>query len=448
MCGDGRVESPEQCDTPGAPPLSGCEWDCKLSGVVDLKASTNNTCALLVGGYVICWGDNTNNQLGLGHTNSEMSIAPYELTNADGGVAGPINLGGHAMAIAVATYHACALMQDGSVQCWGDNSYGQLGLANTTLYPNSTPNAIGRVQLLDGGTATAIAAGGGSTCAVLTSGELTCWGDNSAGELGLGNTTSMSGTSPSTFAPVDLGSGALAESVSVGYLAACAVLRSGAVKCWGGNGFGQAGIGSTTSPVTAPPTASVPLADATAQMVTAGNGHACALMGGNIQCWGDNSDGELGTGNATEYGASTGNPASLGTVLLPGIGSPTASAVVAGGGHTCALVSNFGLVCWGDNADGELGLASDAGTLGGTTATRPADLPAVSFAAGVSAFSVTLGDYHTCALLSNGSVSCWGGNASAQLGLGYASSTDLFAPSEHALIFAPSVTPAAPPLTP
>ena len=204
--------------------------------MVDIKASINNTCALLVGGYVICWGDNTSNQVGLGHTHSEAAFPPYKLTNADGGVAGPISLGGHATAISVGVLHACALLQGGAVQCWGDNQNGELGIGNTTQYLNATPNTIPRT--FDGGV-TGISTAGGTTCAVLSSEIVTCWGDNTYGQIGVDSTTSPLPT-PGSNQLVSLAAGAV--TVAVGDLSACALLTTGAVECWGDYQYGEVGV--------------------------------------------------------------------------------------------------------------------------------------------------------------------------------------------------------------
>ena len=195
-CGDGRVEGNEQCDDGNHVPLDGCENNCKLSGVLDIKAGQLFTCALLVGGYVRCWGHNQYGELGLGHIRSENGYYPYQLTGPDGGVVVSVDLGGPAAAIAVGDFHACALLQDSSVRCWGDNAYGQLGLGNedeSTAWLH-TPAEVGPISISDAGVgAIAIAAGGVNTCVILQGGSVECWGDYSLGQLGLATDTDLSG---------------------------------------------------------------------------------------------------------------------------------------------------------------------------------------------------------------------------------------------------------------
>jgi alpha-tubulin suppressor-like RCC1 family protein len=139
-----------------------------------LGAGDRHTCALLADGRVQCWGYNRAGQLGDGTTTQRST--PTTVTG----------LGGRATALAAGWSHTCALLADGRVQCWGNNSLGQLGDGTTTQ--RSTPTTVTGL----GGMATALAAGGEHTCALLEGGRVQCWGYNSAGQLGDGTTTSRS----------------------------------------------------------------------------------------------------------------------------------------------------------------------------------------------------------------------------------------------------------------
>ena len=186
---------------------------------------------------------------------------PYALTNSQGNPAGPIQLGGAATAIAVGDFHACAILQDQSVRCWGFNASGQLGLgnANASTYENLTPAQIGAVPI--GGNAVAISAGAKNTCVLLgtdagaSTGPVECWGNNTYGQLGLDTAANVSASeAPGDAGTVMLSTGtsAVATHIFVGYYTVCAVFGSGQVQCWGDNGTGQVGIGNNTNSGTGP----------------------------------------------------------------------------------------------------------------------------------------------------------------------------------------------------
>ena len=224
--------------------------------------------------------------------------------------------------------HSCALLASGGVQCWGFNGFGQLGNGTTTS--SSTPVSVYGMT-----TAQSVSAGGTHSCAALASGGVQCWGANGTGQLGNGTTASSS-------TPVPVSGITTAQSVSAGSSHSCALLATGGVQCWGFNGNGQLGNGTTT-------TISTPVAVSfitTAQSVSAGGSHSCALLAsGAAQCWGLNSAGQLGDGTTTS--SSTPVP-----VFRMGSG---ATAVAAGGAHSCARLNSSQLRCWGSNASGQLG---------------------------------------------------------------------------------------------
>ena len=235
---------------------------------------------------------------------------------------------------------------------------------------------------------TQISAGEFHTCALLDSGGVHCWGDNFRGQLGDG----MSGSGQEQPEPQRVLGISTAAHIAAGASHNCAALRDGRVQCWGSNFRGQLGDGSTSNnPV---PVFVVGVADAVA--VAAGLDHSCALrQGGGIKCWGYNGDGELGNGSAVFYSTSV--------VDVSGIS--TATALSAGNLHTCALLANNRVRCWGGNNYGALG--------DGTFSKR--DTPVEI--AGFVAQSVEAGWWHTCATY-NGVAYCWGDNTNGILGNG------------------------------
>ncbi len=318
VCGDGKIESGEQCDDGNTTPLDGCEPStapiaaarCTTSRVISFSLGDEHTCALYNGGYVRCWGDNTLGELGLGHTNFEGNNKPYQLTNASGGAAGPIAFvgSGGVTALAAGNGFSCAVLSDGTVQCWGTNDSGQLGLGSLT----PTFNALPAVVLLgQAATAVNVSRNQGLACAILVDGSVRCWGSNASGALGLGNNTTFPSmtTTPDQFGPVSLGATATGLASANGV---CALLTGGTIRCWGDNHFGELGLGTKTAlSNTMVPSAYdvVPLvAGKTALSISMGSGFACTrLDDGTAQCWGRNNAASSGSATPTPS-ATTSSP--------------------------------------------------------------------------------------------------------------------------------------------
>jgi WD40 repeat protein len=291
---------------------------------------------------------------------------------------------GIATVIAAGQNHTCAITEPGGVKCWGENDFGQLG-DGTTTNRNSPVDVSG----LTGGIA-AISAGRAHTCALTAGGGVKCWGENEHGELGNSSTVDSA-------VPVDVnGLTGGATAIAAGDDHTCAVTTSGGVKCWGVNESGQLGDGTTTNSST--PVDVTEIIDAVKNVV-AGGSHTCALtVPGGVLCWGNNEHGQLGDGKGVKNRSV---PADV-VGLKEGV-----SSLSANGGHTCALMTNSGVKCWGDNNHGQLG--------DGTTANRFVPVDLLQLGRGISAVSV--GSNHTCAL-TGGAVKCWGWNYYGQLGDG------------------------------
>ena len=340
-----------------------------------IAAGTDFTCAILTDRSVRCWGANDQGQLGFGNTTPELTATPNSLD--------PVNVGGMATAITLGGSTACVLLSDGTVRCWGANAGGLLGIGNANAVSATTPAA--QIPLLSlGTTATAVSVGNSNACALLTGGTVRCWGDNFFGELGLGDRVARSASMvPSAYGPVLLPTAKTATSISVGSAFSCARLNDGTAECWGANTDGQLGIGNTLAigDTESPATAGLVMAPAAGltSIFVAGGQSTCSLFanGGGLHCWGDNAKGQLGYPDLTERGNTPQNlPSNATAVPVINFGTGlTATTLYLGFQHACAILSNGALHCWGWNNNGQLGLGFVSSTptdfVGGSSTTTP-----------------------------------------------------------------------------
>ena len=346
------------------------------AGATAIVAGHRHTCAVTNGGAIQCWGWNVYGGLGDGTTTDR--LAPVQVIGLTSGVT----------ASAAGPYQTCAVTTGGALKCWGGNQFGQLGDGTTVPPFRATPAPVSG---LDSGVV-AVTASYYHTCALTSGGAVLCWGANFNGRLG-------DGTTADRLTPVavsGLSSGVVA--LSGGAHHTCAVTSVGAVLCWGANFDGQLGDGTTTDRLT--PVAVSGLASGVVA-VSAGLYHTCAVTsGGALTCWGNNANGQLGDGTTVPAYRPTPAP-----VTGLGIG---VSAVAAGEGHTCALTTVGAVLCWGANANGQVG--------DGSTTERATPVPVSALV--TAAKAITAGQWHTCALTVSGTVTCWGYNGSGGLGDG------------------------------
>lgn len=320
-------------------------------------------------------------------------------------------LPGKVRQVALGSAFGCALLESGVVHCWGTGADGALGNGtNATVCgdlddPEDTPANALPVQL--GGSATHIAAGFRHACAALADGTVRCWGYSKEGELGYARGLTLtigSKETPAQAGPVDVGGHALR--VAAGDIHSCALLEGGTVRCWG---FGvMAGayesIGDDEKP------ASWPVVDlgGKAVDVVAGRYHTCALLvDGSVRCWGAQG-GMLGYANDEAVGDDE-TPAEMGPVSLGG----KAVQLSASDDHTCAILEDKTLRCWGINPYGQLGYGNKNNIGDNET---PASAGAVNVGGPVR--YVVTGYSHTCALLESGALRCWGRGGERALGYG------------------------------
>jgi alpha-tubulin suppressor-like RCC1 family protein len=300
------------------------------AGWTGVAAGYNHGCAIRTGGDLWCWGDNRFGALGIGPTTTAEVPTPRQITRPAGGGWASVGAG---------LDDTCAIRADTTLWCWGEDYDGQLGVNRITEIfrprPVTTPAADGWAS---------IAVGPDHTCAVRTDSTLWCWGDDWAGQLGVGRTSD--GHLPEQVSsPATDGWAA----VSAGAAHTCAVRTDGTLWCWGWNLLGQLGLGDQPDQEL-PQQVTAPAADGWS-LVEAGGEHTCALRGHALWCWGHNASGQLGIGGTTDQNV----PRRVPVPTRRGWGL-----VTVGDHHTCATRTGHELWCWGENFHGELGLGGRA----------------------------------------------------------------------------------------
>ena len=455
------------------------------SAAISVSAGGASSCALALkkstdtAGQVFCWGAGSHGRLGRNLANDNGSAIPALVPD----------LKTNAIQVDVGQSHACALLADRTAKCWGSDAVGQLGIghpeitgtggviakagatsiaaltltgaplvgqsiritgteSSTYFSPGTTITAITgggpspytltlskpslrggsslSVSILDTDSTsdrivpapvtglsgiTQVSAGYGHSCAVLNTGRVYCWGDNSNGQLGRGSKIS------STF-PVEVSGINSAISVNAGYIHSCAVLSDGTAKCWGSNVSGQLGDGTSknrTAPVsvkTADPNGGDPITLTGIAKVVAGYGHSCALMvDKTVSCWGSNYFTQLGDPAITD-------PYTTVAGLVPGL--TDIADVDTSYLHSCAITTGKKTYCWGHNTQGDTGIT--VGTAGDPLVPDPAVAKPTLVPNLADATSVVTGNGYTCVLLAkiapakSGTMSCWGFGGNGQRG--------------------------------
>jgi alpha-tubulin suppressor-like RCC1 family protein len=341
---------------------------------VEVSSGVDHSCARLEDGRVACWGIDDHGELGDGP----------ELVNQLSPVL-VVGLPAPAVAIDAGADHSCAVLDDGSVWCWGSNGNLQLGIPDVTAEPG------GPLQVMDlGGAAIDVSSGAAHSCALLQGGTVRCWGSNAYYRLGHGGPQEDS-------AVVSVAELEGVSMISAGSVTSCALLDDGQVRCWGTYVPGVDGLVAAPTPI------AVDELPSPAIMVSVGvGGFACALIAdGNVRCWGPNTSGQVGNGNIDDNGDEFALPlVNVANLVFPGVRLDLGSATA------CAVQDNGELRCWGRNASTQ----ADDSTMALLVEQLDGEVQ-----------DVALGDDHFCALLVDGRVQCRGNDMAGQLGDGEAS---------------------------
>jgi alpha-tubulin suppressor-like RCC1 family protein len=376
-----------------------CE-NSRCVGVTAIRSSeaSSTTCAVLENGTVYCWGDATANQTGSGATCSQSSCTQPTPARV-------ANLEGVSN-VAVGADHACATKKDGTVWCWGGNGTGQLGLG--IPLPDSTPHAT-PARVPDVSDVDTVFASDGFTVAHTTHNSLFVWGNSARGQLALGTKTPQP-RPQSLSSPLDIATAGL------GGQHQCAATSSGALFCTGNNESFALGLpqSQTTSQcgefsgLMQCSYAFVPLPQEPSVVgIAAGTNHTCVLrQPSQVACAGSNEKGQIGANAPTGVGQVV---KSFTGVFVPA-GFGEMAKVTAGARHTCSLGRDGHAWCWGNNADGQLGNPS------GSTSAKPVAVVDARATVLSDLVDITAGQNHTCVLDKAHRVYCFGASDKGQLG--------------------------------
>jgi alpha-tubulin suppressor-like RCC1 family protein len=315
--------------------------------VTEIAMDGSHMCALVDPGNVVCWGNNTEGQLGLEPEGVAQPQSPLDSLS-------PVDIGDVAVHITAAGSHTCALTVNGNVVCWGRNDLGQLGLGHTDeVGLTAKPATAGLVSLPE--VALAIDTAPHHTCIIVQSNRVLCWGGNTLGQLGTQSADWVGDNElPSSEQILELGGQVVG--VAVEGQQSCAIRANtmeNEIVCWGANGWGQAGYGHTEDIGDDEPPDTWGAIDigGSVERIAVSGSHACAIRSDQaVICWGKNDVGQLGYGH-TETSGDDEAPAAMGVVDVGG----AADGLALGPDHTCVLRTDRAIVCWGANDVGQLG---------------------------------------------------------------------------------------------
>ena len=394
--------------------------------VASLHIGWSHACVVTEQGMVKCWGNNSAGQLGIGNTEDMGDEIDEMDTNLP-----YLNLGTNLTAekATLGEGHTCLLFTNDTVKCFG--SIGALGLG----YTDGSGAGDGYLETGDymplwpaptGRTVEDIEAGGQHTCVLFDDGSMTCWGENAEGQLGMGNTTDLGSQADQvgdSVSYVSLPTGSSVTSMALGAAHTCVLFSDGNVTCWGDNAYGQLGIGSTND-----------IGDGTGEMgdsltnitwptgrsavdITAGDGFTCAHLDNNdVICWGRNDVGQLGRGNALNYGDSSGETISSLSAVDFGW---QADGIDAGRDHICVFSRPSAVKCWGGGDEGQLGApVTPAGPNRGDGINEMgSSVPRVDLSSGQpNPDQIQVGSYFACYMKTNSEIKCWGDASNGRLG--------------------------------
>jgi len=335
--------------------------------VVSVAAGGLSTCAILENGSLWCMGNNVYENLATGLSSSSEIATPTQVLNS-----------GIWKKISRNIYNGCGIKNNDTLWCWGYNNYGEVG-------DGTTVNKTAPVQVSGGGTWKDVSSGAYHTCAIKNDDTLWCWGYNNSGQVG-------DGTSTTRTTPRQIVSGTTWQSIDLGFSHSCALKSDNTFWCWGYNAHGQLGTGNTSNQ-------NVPTqisGGGVWKQISTDETRSCGIkLDDTLWCWGT---GLLGNGNNA--------PVYTPTAIAS---NDTWLQIAAGGSHICGIKTNGTLWCWGNDDYMQIGDMNNA-------LTKP--MPTEVYG-NTTWKQVSLGWMHTCGIKTNDTLWCWGKGSNGQLGYGF-----------------------------
>ncbi len=369
-----------------------------------LSAGITHTCAVTVSGRAYCWGEDTNGQIGDGISGIDRKV-PVPVDTTTGLTTTNV------ASISTGQLHTCAVTTAGALYCWGNDDYGQIG-DNTTGTDRLTPTAVDTTTGLTSTNVAAVTTGTYFTCARTTAGRAYCWGADNGGQIG-DNTTGTNRLQPTA---VDTSTGLTTTNVariSAGGGTTCAVTTTGRPYCWGWNDYGAVGDNTTGTNRLQPTPVDTTTGLTTTNVagIEVGDHHTCAVTtAGAAYCWGNNASGQVGDNTS---GTNRLQPTAVNTTS--GLTATTVAAITAGASHSCAVTTAGAAYCWGDNISGQIG-----DNTSGTNRLKPTAVNTTTGLTATNVVAISSGGSYTCALgnpaVGGTSSYCWGVNGHGQVG--------------------------------
>ncbi len=396
--------------------------------IIDLVAGDSHKCVVFNTGKIKCFGDANYGQLGyestddLGGSTSTMGLAlPY----VDLGTSRTVKK------LSLGSEFSCAILDNDLVKCWGRGGAGRTGLELTSAIgdePLEMGDNLNYIDLGTGHTAKDISLGSSHACVILDDDRVKCWGDANYGKLGYGNTNDLGGSTGDmgdSLPYVDLGTGRTAKKIFAGHSSTCAILDNDDTKCWGNSSQGQLARGSTSSRgdganEMGDNLAAIDLgASRYAIDINHGEGSTCFLLDDfNVRCFGGSKFGRFANGSSEDIGDNAGEVGDGVSISSFGTGRTvkTLSSSAPNSKHFCYILDNDDLKCFGTNYNGQLGLGNHS--VGDEPAEMGSNLKALNLGSGVRAKDLTVGNYHACIQTTDDKLKCWGQGTKGQTGYG------------------------------